>query len=90
MRQLGGFGTDAVTVAYLDATWPINNLSLTALAVDGSSITVNIGTFDGSGKRGLRRLSARTYQDSTLGTKVGDVSDAHQYKRYGAGNSNRR
>ena len=25
-QAIGGFGTDAVTVAYLDATWPVNNL----------------------------------------------------------------
>jgi prepilin-type N-terminal cleavage/methylation domain-containing protein len=71
-EAIGGFGTDAVTVAYLDATWPVNNLSLTALALDGSSITVNTGTFDGSGNA-VAAPAGRTYQDPTLGTKVGDV-----------------
>jgi len=71
-QAIGGFGTDAVTVAYLDATWPVNNLSLTALAVDGSSITVNTGTFDGSGNA-VAAPVGRTYQDTILGTKVGDV-----------------
>ncbi len=71
-QAIGGFGTDAVTVAYLDATWPVNNLSLTALAANGSSITVNTGTFDGSGNP-VAAPVGRTYQDATLGTKVGDV-----------------
>jgi prepilin-type N-terminal cleavage/methylation domain-containing protein len=71
-EAIGGFGTDAITVAYLDATWPINNLSLTALALDGSNITVKTGTFDGSGNLVPAPLG-RTYQDPTLGTKVGDV-----------------
>ena len=69
-EAIGGFGTDAVTVAYLDATWPVNNLSLTALAVDGSSITVNTGTFDGSGNA-IAAPVGRTYQDPILGTPSG-------------------
>ena len=71
-EAIGGFGTDAVTVAYLDTTWPVNNLSLTALALDGSTITVNTGTFDASGNA-VAAPVGRTYQDPTLGTKVGDV-----------------
>jgi prepilin-type N-terminal cleavage/methylation domain-containing protein len=71
-EAIGGFGTDAITISYLDATWPVNNIALTALAVDGSSITANTGTFDGAGNA-VAAPAGRAYNDPTLGVKVGDV-----------------
>ncbi len=71
-EAIGGFGTDAITIAYLDATWPANNIALTSLAVDGSSITVNTGTFDGAGNA-VAAPTGRAYNDPILGVRVGDV-----------------
>lgn len=71
-EAIGGFGTDAITISYLDATWPVNNLALTSLAVDGSAITANTGTFDQAGNPAAAPVG-RAYNDPTLGVKVGDV-----------------
>jgi hypothetical protein len=68
----GPNGTDVVTIAYLDATWPVNNQPLTTMAVDGSSITVNTGTFDTSGNP-APAPTGLTYSDPVFGTRVGDV-----------------
>lgn len=71
-EAIGGYGTDAVTVAYLDATWPVNNLAVTTIAVDGSTMTVNAGTFDGAGNA-VAAPVGRAYNDPVMGTKVGDI-----------------
>ncbi|MGH9568646.1 MAG: hypothetical protein ACRD4F_03355, partial [Candidatus Angelobacter sp.] len=62
--------TDAITIAYLDNTWPVNNLPLTTLARNGSSITVDTGKFDTAGNPDP---AGRAYDDPVYGTKVGDV-----------------
>jgi prepilin-type N-terminal cleavage/methylation domain-containing protein len=71
-EAIGGFGSDAITIAYLDATWPVNNLALTALNVSGATITVKTGTFDGAGNA-VAPPAGRTYNDPILGTKIGDI-----------------
>jgi len=71
-EAIGGFGSDAITIAYLDATWPVNNLALTALNPSGATITVNTGTFDGAGNA-VPPQAGRAYNDPTLGTKIGDI-----------------
>jgi prepilin-type N-terminal cleavage/methylation domain-containing protein len=71
-EAIGGFGSDAITIAYLDATWPVNNLALTALNASGATITVNTGTFDGAGNA-VAPPAGRAYDDPILGTKIGDI-----------------
>lgn len=71
-EAIGALGTDAVTISYLDNTWPVNNLPLTALAPNGTSITANTGTFDSSGNP-TPAPAGRAYNDPVFGTKVGDV-----------------
>ncbi|HEY1936948.1 MAG TPA: prepilin-type N-terminal cleavage/methylation domain-containing protein [Candidatus Angelobacter sp.] len=68
----GANGTDVITVSYLDNTWPVNNQTATKIAVDGSSITVNTGTFDTSGNPAAAP-TGKSYSDPVFGTKVGDV-----------------
>jgi type II secretory pathway pseudopilin PulG len=69
----GPNGTDVITIAYLDPTWPVNNQNLIALAADGSTVTVNTGTFDTSGNPAAAAAGGRDYQDPVVGTRVGDV-----------------
>lgn len=69
-QGIGGLGTDAITIAYLDNTWPVNNLALTTVAADGSSITVNAGKFDTAGNPDP---AGRAYDDPVYGTRAGDV-----------------
>jgi hypothetical protein len=69
----GPLGTDVITIAYLDPTWPVNNQNLSAVANNGSTITVNVGTFDSSGNPLPAALGGRNYQDPIVGTRVGDV-----------------
>jgi prepilin-type N-terminal cleavage/methylation domain-containing protein len=71
-EAIGGFGSDAITIAYLDATWPVNNLALTTLNPSGANITVNTGTFDGAGNA-VPPPTGRAYDDPILGTKIGDI-----------------
>jgi prepilin-type N-terminal cleavage/methylation domain-containing protein len=71
-QGIGGLGTDAITIAYLDNTWPVTNLTLTNLAANGTSITVNTGTFDTAGNP-TPAPAGRDYADPVFGTKVGDV-----------------
>jgi prepilin-type N-terminal cleavage/methylation domain-containing protein len=71
-EAIGGFGSDAITIAYLDATWPVNNLALTTLNPSGANITVNTGTFDGAGNA-VAPPAGRAYDDPILGTKIGDI-----------------
>jgi prepilin-type N-terminal cleavage/methylation domain-containing protein len=68
----GPGATDVITIAYLDPTWPVNNQNLTAMAPDGSTITVDTGTFDASGNPAAAP-AGKDYQDAVVGTKVGDV-----------------
>lgn len=68
----GPGGTDVITIAYLDPTWPVNNQNLTTMAADGSTITVNTGTFDASGNPAAAP-AGKDYADPVVGTKVGDV-----------------
>jgi hypothetical protein len=68
----GPNGTDVVTIAYLDPTWPVNNQPLATMNPNGSSITVNTGTFDTSGNP-APSPAGLAYNDPVFGTKVGDV-----------------
>lgn len=68
----GPNGTDVVTIAYLDATWPVNNQPLVTMAPNGSTITVNTGTFDTSGNAAAPPTGL-AYNDPVFGTRVGDV-----------------
>lgn len=68
---IGANGTDAITIAYLDSTWPVTNLPVN-VAPGGGSITVSVGTFDSSGNPAPPPVG-RDYQDPVVGTKVGDV-----------------
>jgi type II secretory pathway pseudopilin PulG len=68
----GPNGTDVVTIAYLDATWPVSNQQLVTMAPNGSSITVNTGTFDTTGNP-APPPTGLAYNDPVFGTKVGDV-----------------
>src|SRR5262249_27661759 len=69
---IGANGTDAITIAYVDATWPVNNLNLVAIAANGGTITVNQGTFDPNGNP-APAPAGRDYRDPVVGTQVGDV-----------------
>lgn len=71
-QGIGAGGTDAITIAYLDNTWPVNNLQLTAVGTAGTQITVNTGTFDSAGNPAAAP-TGRAYDDPVFGTKVGDV-----------------
>lgn len=68
----GANKTDSVTVTYLDNTWPVKNKALTALAQDGSTITVDTATYNSSGNPAAAP-TGHAYNDPVFGTKVGDV-----------------
>jgi len=69
-------GTDAITIAYIDSTWPLPaNLPVTAIAAAGTNITVNPGTFDATGNPAPPPPlgAGRAYNNPVFGAKVGDV-----------------
>ena len=68
----GAGGSDAVMVAYIDNSWPVKNQDLTAVAQDGSSITVNTATFDVNGNP-APSPTGHAYDDPVFGSRVGDV-----------------
>jgi Tfp pilus assembly protein PilV len=66
-------GTDAITIAYIDSTWPLPaNLPVTAIAAAGTNITVNPGDFDAAGNP-VPPGTGRAYNDPVFGARVGDV-----------------
>jgi len=69
---IGANGTDAITIAYVDATWPVNAKDLVAIAPNGGAITVNQGSFDPNGNPAAPP-AGRDYRDPVVGTQVGDV-----------------
>jgi prepilin-type N-terminal cleavage/methylation domain-containing protein len=68
----GANNTDAITVVYVDNSWPDTNKTLTDVAQDGSTITVNTGTFDSSGNP-APPPGGHAYDDPVYGSKPGDV-----------------
>lgn len=68
----GANNTDAITVVYVDNSWPDTNKTLTALAPDGSTITVDTGTFDSNGNPAAPP-QGHAYDDPVYGAKQGDV-----------------
>ena len=68
----GANGTDAITVAYIDNSWPDTNKPLTSLAADGSSVVVDTGTYDSSGNAAAPP-AGHAYNDTVYGSKIGDV-----------------
>lgn len=70
----GANGTDAITVAYIDNSWPLTNQAITTAAADGSSITVNTGLFDKSGNSVPPSTQpGYAYNDPVYGSKIGDA-----------------
>jgi hypothetical protein len=72
-QNKGPNGTDVVTIAYLDATWPVNNQNLVAINATGTAIVVNPGTFDLNGNPATPAQGGRAYNDPIVGTRIGDV-----------------
>jgi prepilin-type N-terminal cleavage/methylation domain-containing protein len=68
---VGANATDAITIAYVDPTWPVTNLPVT-VAKGGGAITVRVATFDSNGNPAPPPVG-RDYQDTVVGVKVGDV-----------------
>lgn len=68
----GANATDALTVAYIDNSWPAKNQDLVAVAQDGSAVTVNSGTFDLNGNPAPAPVG-HAYNDPVFGSRVGDV-----------------
>lgn len=68
----GANGSDAMTVTYIDNTWPDTNKAVTSLAADGSSMTVDTNTYDSSGNPAAAP-AGHAYNDAVFGSKVGDV-----------------
>ena len=68
----GANNTDAVTITYIDNTWPVTNKNVTSVAANGSSMTVDINTYDTSGNPAAPP-TGRAYNDPVYGSKVGDV-----------------
>ncbi len=68
----GANNSDAITVVYVDNSWPDTNKTLTDVAQNGSAITVNTGTFDSSGNP-APPPAGHAYDDPVYGSKPGDV-----------------
>jgi len=68
----GAGNTDALTVVYTDNTWPVTNKTVSAVAQNGGTITVDTATYDLSGKPAAPPVG-HAYNDAVYGTKVGDV-----------------
>jgi type II secretory pathway pseudopilin PulG len=69
---IGASGTSAITIAYLDTTWPVTNQNLLTIAPKGGTLTVDQRNFDISGNA-VAPPAGKNYADPVVGTKVGDV-----------------
>jgi Tfp pilus assembly protein PilV len=68
----GARGTDAMTITYIDNSWPDTNKALTNVAANGSSITVDTKTYDSSGNAAAPP-NGHAYNDLVYGSRIGDV-----------------
>lgn len=69
---IGANGTSVITIAYVDASWPVTNQDLLAIDPNGKSITVNPGNFDTSGIP-VAAPAGSSYLSPVVGSQVGDV-----------------
>ena len=68
----GANNTDAITIAYIDNTWPVTNKPVSTISPNGTSITVDTNTYDSSGNA-APAPNGKTYNDPVFGSRVGDV-----------------
>jgi len=68
----GANKTDAITVVYIDNSWPVSNKTVTTMDPAGVNVTVDTNTYDVNGNA-APAPTGRAYNDPVYGSKVGDL-----------------